>query len=92
MRRVVNSTLSASRQAHRDPRSPSARKALEEKGLPDAQLQDLRAGYGSQLPCDVCGQTIGKDEIEYELEFRQGETKSVTLLLHVDCWQSWHEE
>jgi hypothetical protein len=74
-----------------DKRSSMARKALEQKGLANAQLTNLWGGYGSQLPCDGCGQTICSDEIEYELEFRQGE-KSVTLMFHFECWQSSHED
>jgi hypothetical protein len=74
-----------------DMRSKSVREALRRKGLPDAQFACLWAGYGTHDPCDRCGQVIAEDQVEYELEFRQG-AGIARLKLHFECWEIWREE
>jgi hypothetical protein len=78
---------STQKHRERDPRSRLTRRILKRKGLPDAQLQNLYAGFGTSCGCDACGKLIAKDEVEYELDFRQGEA-TVTISMHLKCWES----
>ena len=63
---------------------------LSRRGLPDAQFERLWAGRGTHCCCEACGRTIAGDEIEYELEYRQG-AQSLTVIMHRDCWEEWRQ-
>jgi hypothetical protein len=63
---------------------------LSRRGLPDAQFERLWGGRGTHCRCDACGRTISGDDVEYELEFRQG-ARSLTVMLHRDCWEEWRQ-
>lgn len=68
----------------------SIRELLARHGLPDAQFTRLWAGRGTQCCCEACGRTIAGDDVEYELEYRQG-THVLTVVLHRDCWEEWRQ-
>ena len=73
---------------HTNSPGESIRELLSRHGLPDAQFERLWAGRGTQFCCEACGRSIAGDEVEYELEYRQG-TRSLTVVLHRDCWEEW---
>ena len=77
--------------ASADARSPRSRQFLRLKGLPDARFVKLWAGHGSLARCEGCGQVIGSDEMEFELQFRQG-AETATIKLHRECWEPWRDE
>jgi len=66
------------------------RELLSRHGLPEAQFAGLWAGRGTQCCCEACGRIIAGDEVEYELEYRQG-THRLTVVLHRDCWEDWRQ-
>ena len=68
----------------------SIREMLSRHGFPDAQFTHLWAGRGTQCCCEACGRTITGDDVEYELEYRQG-THRLTVVLHRDCWEEWRQ-
>jgi hypothetical protein len=74
-----------------DSRSKRTRELLKHKGLPEARLQGLWAGYGTLGRCDGCGLVVGTDDVEYELDFRQ-ESRCVTIKFHRDCWETFRQE
>ena len=71
-------------------RAAGIRELLSRRGLPDAQFDRLWGGSGTQCCCEACGRTIAGDEVEYELEYRQG-AQIVTVVLHRDCWEAWRQ-
>lgn len=85
-------TLGRATPATVDPNSPvqSIRELLSRRGLPDAQFERLWGGRGTQCCCEACGRPIAPDDVEYELEFRQG-SQNVTMVLHRDCWEEWRQ-
>jgi len=82
--RVTQSTVRTSS------RGESVREMLSRHGFPDAQFTHLWAGRGTQCCCEACGRTITGDDVEYELEYRQG-THRLTVVLHRDCWEEWRQ-
>jgi hypothetical protein len=68
----------------------SIHELLSRRGLPDAQFERLWGGRGTHCCCEACGRTISGDDVEYELEFRQG-AQSLTVMLHRDCWEEWRQ-
>jgi len=70
------------------PNSPAEtiHELLSRRGLPDAQFERLWGGPGTHCCCEACGRIIAGDEVEYELEYRQG-AHSLTVVLHRDCWE-----
>jgi hypothetical protein len=83
-------TLGRATPATVNPSSPTQgiRELLARRGLPDAQFERLWGGHGTHCCCEACGRTISGDEVEYELEFRQG-AQRLTVVLHRDCWEEW---
>jgi len=62
---------------------------IEDGRLPVALLTSIDAGYGTGVECDLCGQPIAADKIEY------GVTDSRTgrrLYFHVACHSVWQHE
>jgi hypothetical protein len=62
--------------------------------LPAVFRGSTRAGGGSGEPCDLCGQTVAKSGIEYEVEW-QKEVAVRVLRFHLECFQAWvcsHQE
>lgn len=85
-------TLERGTPATLGPNSPAAsiRELLSRRGLPDAQFEHLWAGRGTHCCCEACGRTIASDDVEYELDYRQG-TQSLKVVLHRDCWEEWRQ-
>ncbi len=46
------------------------------------------AGEGGGRPCDACGETIGPDEAEFEVDLSGGQTAR----MHRACHEIWLEE
>ena len=69
-----------------NPPAGTIHELLSRHGLPDAQFERLWAGHGTHCCCEACGRIIAGDEVEFELEYRQG-TRSLTVALHRDCWE-----
>jgi hypothetical protein len=42
---------------------------------------ELPARFGSEKPCDGCGEAISSSQVEYEFESREGRT----IRLHLGC-------
>jgi hypothetical protein len=71
-------------------RAYSIRDLLSRRGVPEAQFERLWGGRGTLCCCEACGRTISSDDVEYELEFRQG-AHNLTVVLHRDCWEEWRQ-
>ena len=56
--------------------------------LPRNKPTSIWAGYGSDMPCDGCGRSIGSGEVEYEVDMQDGRS----LRLHHACLIVWHGE
>lgn len=46
------------------------------------------AGHGNGAPCDLCGEPIESDQIEYEVEFSD-DGRIPALNLHIACFEVW---
>lgn len=53
--------------------------------LPVRRNCAVSAGYGEALPCDVCGEVITADEVQYDFADDAGRI----LHLHLRCHQAW---
>jgi len=50
-------------------------------------------GRGSNTACDCCGQTIKRDDIEYEVQFAASVTQmGRSFIAHMQCHWIWWEE
>ena len=67
------------------------RQVLRRRGLPEAQFENIWAGFGTGATCAHCGNLIETDDIEYELRFRQG-IDVTGIQLHRECWEIWWHE
>jgi hypothetical protein len=65
-----------------------ARQRIEDSILPVMLVTALDAGYGTEKACSVCGQTIERGQVEYEVPSpRKG-----TLAFHLTCFAHWQLE
>jgi hypothetical protein len=71
-----------------DARAQRLRTQLQLKVLPGAEFERLSARYGALARCEGCNEVIETDEMEYELEFRNG-ARNLTIKLHRECWETW---
>jgi hypothetical protein len=71
-----------------------ARNILQAGLLPRRGPDGTWGGKGVDVPCPICGERIGPDQLEYELQFRQeGATPDVDLFhLHLRCFAPWEME
>ena len=69
----------------------SAQKRIESGELPCDPSARMWGSRGSGAPCALCGQVIGPDEIEYEVEMKAGGAAG-TLQFHRACHTIWHTE
>jgi hypothetical protein len=74
-----------------DPVGRRASETLQGKVPAGAVFEHIAADYGDRSPCDGCNAPIDDDELEYQLQFRRG-AQSITVRLHIDCWESWRAE
>lgn len=49
------------------------------------------AGFGTGVPCALCGARIAPSEPEIELDFVEG-TRRTTLAYHRECAAAWDDE
>lgn len=64
------------------PDAPGKMRAKVEDGrLPLELPARMWAGFGSEKPCDGCGEAISSSQVEYEFESREGRT----IRLHLGC-------
>jgi hypothetical protein len=57
------------------------RAKVEDGRLPLELPARMWAGFGSEKPCDGCGEAISRSQVEYEFESRDG----CTIRLHLGC-------
>jgi len=71
----------------------SVQQCLRSGGLPATASARTFAGAGNGAPCALCARTIGRDELELELEFRQPRAPFVAFYhLHPRCYAAWELE
>jgi hypothetical protein len=64
-----------------------AREHIAAGRLPVSFPRDVYAGYGSGVPCELCGRQIHRSDIEYEVsDSRTGARFTLHLVCHA-CWQ-----
>ena len=47
-------------------------------------------GHGTGALCEVCGEPIGPDEVEYEVHLTVD--RPLTCRLHLQCYEVWRAE
>lgn len=61
---------------------------VEQRLLPMTTRVALWAGPGSGAACSLCGEVVGRDEIEYEVEERASEGVRI-YRFHMACHAAW---
>ena len=69
-----------------------ARQKMRRGLLPAAGETRVWAGPGLGLPCAVCDQPIGRDDLEYELEFASELGTPPPYRFHRRCHAAWQLE
>jgi hypothetical protein len=71
-----------------------AREAIRAQRLPSRPPDRTWGGNGSGEPCPICGDTIKRDELELELEFRPDHESAIrhSYHLHLRCFAAWEFE
>jgi hypothetical protein len=59
--------------------------------LPKRRPDRTWGGPGTGAPCAVCGHSVTRDELEYEIEFaRDGDDPGLDKFhVHIKCFQAW---
>jgi hypothetical protein len=66
---------------------------IQREGIPNRPPDRLWGGYGTGLPCAICGLALRSDEIEFEIEFFDSTRLSPLLYhLHDQCFSVWELE
>lgn len=60
---------------------------LLEGELPREVSERVLAGHGDGSTCDICGDAIGRDDVEYDVECPARQNK--ILRLHLHCHDVW---
>ena len=62
--------------------------------LPREAPQRMWGGSGSGAPCAICGERIGADQLEYELEYRCVDDPNgrPSFHVHIRCCSAWELE
>ena len=70
-----------------------ARQAMKIGSLPEHRPERIWGGPGSGAPCAVCGKDIGREEVEFELQFSSdAHLGSGNYEVHVKCFEAWELE
>jgi hypothetical protein len=69
-----------------------ARDKLESGELPREREARVWAGPGAGLPCAVCGDVIGRDDVEYELQIVEPGRSVHVYRFHRRCHAAWQLE
>jgi hypothetical protein len=71
-----------------------AREAIQSAAVPTRKPDRTFGGPGSNEACAVCGETVTKDQMEFEIEFnRHGPTPGLDrFYLHPRCFAAWEFE
>lgn len=65
---------------------------LGDGDLPRLVPPRVMAGHGDGSTCDICGDAIGLDDVEYDVECQARHNKILRLHLHChDVWRSLSE-
>lgn len=56
--------------------------------VPYRKPRRMWAGHGSGTLCDLCGEPIQADQIEYEVELAD-DGGTPALNLHIGCFETW---
>jgi hypothetical protein len=69
------------------------REAIEARKLPSHAPTRLWAGSGTGAPCALCDRPVGRNEVEYELEFfsDEGRLAARNPRVHVKCFLAWRD-
>lgn len=70
-----------------------ARAKLREGTLPVVKPSRIWGGPGAGLTCVVCDLPIGKDQLEFEVQFVQERVLTLAVFhFHLACFSSWELE
>lgn len=70
-----------------------AREAIESGKLPARSPDRIMGGPGCGDACALCGETVWRNRMELEPEFRDGEAPELhTYHLHPRCFMAWECE
>jgi hypothetical protein len=71
-----------------------ARHAMSTGKLPRRRPDRMWGGPGNGATCAVCGQTVSREEMGFDLEFAPATSRSsaVNLQFHVRCFAAWEFE
>lgn len=70
-----------------------AREAMKAAELPDRGPERVWGGPGSGATCALCGKTLGRDEVELELQFTSdGGLGGDNYRVHARCFAAWELE
>lgn len=69
-----------------------AREAMKAGSLPERPPERMWGGPGGGCLCAVCGRNIGKEEMEFELQFSSTEEGFKSYHVHVRCFAAWELE
>ncbi len=71
----------------------NVREAIEAGRLPNQGPARMWGGPGVGARCTICERPIGRDEVEFELQFaRDGNSGLGNHHLHVRCFAAWELE
>jgi hypothetical protein len=62
---------------------------IEDGRLPLMLSTHIHAGYGAGVQCDLCGQPIARDKVEYDVTAPDSGTR---LHFHFACHSAWQRE
>ncbi len=71
-----------------------AREAIEARRLPQSRPERVWGGPGIGASCAICGERLGRNDTEFELQFAGGHTGGGldTYHLHIGCFAAWELE
>jgi hypothetical protein len=68
------------------------KRMLATGSLPRRAANQIAAGYGDETTCEICGETISRSTVMYQLRFGGTHEAARSIVMHFRCYEIWEDE
>jgi len=68
------------------------RRMMASGDLPRHAANRIAAGYGDGTSCGICGETMKRSDVTYQLRFGSTHESARSIVMHFQCYVLWEKE